>query len=128
MVFRGIKYLTLLPWLHSNRTYIIYNKTYLKRVKTDANCNELTGHKYHINATGIIKLIPIKRFTHISNSVILQREALSDLWWTHRAFERNQRLELGILRQERGGGKDNFKVGKPCHQAKKKKKTRQKYN
>ena len=79
MVFGGVKYLTLLPWLHSNRTYIIYNKTYLKRVKTDANCNEFTGHMYHINATGIIKLIPIKCFTYISNFVILQREALSDL-------------------------------------------------
>ena len=79
MVFRGVKYLTLLPWLHCNRTYIIYNKTYLKRVKTDANCNELTGHMYHINATGIIKLILIKCFTYISNFVILQREALSDL-------------------------------------------------
>ena len=65
---------------------------------------------------------------YISNFVILQSEGLSDFWWIQRVFERNQRLKLGILWQGRGGGKDNFKVGKPCHQATQKQKRWQKEN
>ena len=41
----------------------------------------------------------------LDNLIILQKEAISDLWSVQGTFQRNQRQKLGILRWERKGEK-----------------------
>ena len=43
------------------------------------------------------------KVSSLDNLVILQKEAILDLWSVQGGFQRNQRQKLGILRRERKG-------------------------
>ena len=76
-------------------------KNYLEHVKMGRNDSKFTIGKYFINTMDIIKLFRINIFMPVSsleNLVILQKEAISDLWSVQGALQRNQRQKLGILR------------------------------
>ena len=74
-----------------------------------------TSAKYHINTIAFIKSCPIKNVKPVSNFpwlasllnlLILQKEALLDLWSIQGVVRRNQRQKLEIFRQEKKGEKN----------------------
>ena len=95
-IFWGVNYPTLLPLLHSNKTYIICKKTFLDWVKAGRNASRFTIDKYHFDKMEIITIFLMKVFISILN-VPWWHYCSFLSWYIQRVIQRNKQEKLGFF-------------------------------